>query len=83
MPPIFLLSLSMTEGGLAESTKAIQLGDELVEVNGSCVRGRPLKEAIPLLEVKNTGGLVKLKLTRVVTIPERSVISHNQCKKKN
>lgn len=59
----------MTEGGLAQTTKAIQLGDELVEVNGSCVRGRPLAEAIPLL--KNAGDLVKLKLTRVVTIPER------------
>ena len=31
---------SMTEDGLALSTKAIQLGDELVEVNGACVRGR-------------------------------------------
>ena len=54
----------MAEGGLAQRTKAIQLGDELVEVNGSSVRGRTLKEAIPLLQ--NAGDLVKLKLTRMV-----------------
>ena len=64
-----LLLSSMAEGGLAQGTKTIQLGDELVEVNGSCVRGRTLKEAIPLLQ--NAGDLVKLKLTRMVIIPER------------
>ena len=64
-----LLFHSMAEGGLAQRTKAIQLGDELVEVNGACVRGRTLKDAIPLLQ--NAGDLVKLKLTRMVIIPER------------
>ncbi len=29
---------SMTEGGLAKTTKAIQLGDELVEVDGTSVK---------------------------------------------
>ena len=67
-PPPILIS-SMTEGGLAHRTKAIQLRDELVEVNGINVKGRSLGEAIPLLQ--NAGSLVKLKLTRVVTIPER------------
>ena len=62
-----LLFHSMAEGGLAQRTKAIQLGDELVEVNGACVRGRTLKDAIPLLQ--NAGDLVKLKLTRMVIIP--------------
>jgi hypothetical protein len=28
----------MTEGGLAKTTKAIQLGDELVEVDGTSVK---------------------------------------------
>merc|ERR1719495_178028 len=59
----------MTEGGLAQRTEAIQLRDELVEVNGVNVKGKSLSEAIPLLQ--NAGNLVKLKLTRVVTIPER------------
>ena len=66
---IHFLIISMAEGGLAQRTKAIQLGDELVEVNGACVRGKTLKEAIPLLQ--NAGDLVKLKLTRMVIIPER------------
>ena len=64
-----ILISSMTEGGLAQRTKAIQLRDELVEVNGVNVKGKSLSEAIPLLQ--NAGSLVKLKLTRVVTIPER------------
>ena len=67
-PPPILIS-SMTEGGLAHRTKAIHLRDELVEVNGINVKGRSLGEAIPLLQ--NAGSLVKLKLTRVVSIPER------------
>ena len=66
-PPILISS--MAEGGLAHTTRAIQLRDELVEVNGTNVKGKTLKEAIPLLQ--NAGNLVKLKLTRVVTIPER------------
>jgi len=64
-----ILISSMTEGGLAQRTKAILLRDELVEVNGVNVKGKSLSEAIPLLQ--NAGSLVKLKLTRVVTIPER------------
>ena len=67
-PPPILIS-SMAEGGLAMTTRAIQVRDELVEVNGLSVRGKTLKEAIPLLQ--NAGDLVKLKLTRVVSIPER------------
>ena len=51
------------------TTRAIQVKDELVEVNGMSVRGKTLKEAIPLLQ--EAGDLVKLKLTRVVSIPER------------
>ena len=39
------------------------------QVNGVNVKGKALSEAIPLL--KNSGSIVKLKLTRVVTIPER------------
>ena len=66
-PPILISS--MAEGGLAMTTRAIQVRDELVEVNGVSVRGKTLKEAIPLLQ--NSGDLVKLKLTRVVSIPER------------
>ena len=67
-PPPILIS-SMTEGGLAQTTRAIQIKDELVEVNGTNVKGKTLSEAIPLLQ--NAGKLVKLKLTRVVSIPER------------
>ena len=66
-PPILISS--MADGGLAQTTKAIQIKDELVEVNGTNVKGKTLSEAIPLLQ--NAGNIVKLKLTRVVSIPER------------
>jgi hypothetical protein len=64
---------SMTEGGLAKTTKAIQVGDELVEVDGRSVKGLQLSQAVPLLQ--NAGNVVRLKLTRVVTIPERDFTS--------
>jgi hypothetical protein len=59
----------MTEGGLAKTTKAIQEGDELLEVDGKSVKGLQLVDAVPLLQ--NAGNVVRLKLMRVVTIPER------------
>ena len=60
----------MAEGGLAKTTKAIQVGDELVEVDGRSVKGLQLAEAVPLL-LHHAGNVVRLKLMRVVTIPER------------
>ncbi|XP_023346624.1 glutamate receptor-interacting protein 2 isoform X2 [Eurytemora carolleeae] len=65
--PIYISS--MAEGGLARTTKAIQIRDELIEVNGVNVKGLKLSEAVPLLQ--NSGNVVKLKLTRMVSIPER------------
>jgi len=59
----------MTEGGLAKTTKAIQVGDELVEVEGRSVKGLQLAQAVPLLH--NAGAVVRLKLLRLITIPER------------
>jgi PDZ domain len=66
---IKMLKCSMTEGGLAKTTKAIQEGDELLEVDGKSVKGLQLVDAVPLLQ--NAGNVVRLKLMRVVTIPER------------
>ena len=42
--------------------QAIQLGDELIEVNAKNIKGLKINEAIPLL--KSAGKVVKLKLSR-------------------
>ena len=42
--------------------QAIQIGDELIEVNGKNIKGLKISEAIPLL--KSAGKVVKLKLSR-------------------
>ncbi len=67
--PLYISAL--TPGGLAERTKAIQINDQLVEVNGHPVQGKTLGEVIPLLHNENDQGVVKVKLARLISIPER------------
>ena len=66
--PIFISSL--LQDGLAERTQTIQINDQLVEINGQEVKGRCLNEVIPLLQ-ESTGDVIKLKLARLINIPER------------
>lgn len=65
--PIFISAL--VPDGLAERTKTIQVGDQLVEINGEEVREKSLNQVIPMLQQKST--IIKLKLARLISIPER------------
>ena len=64
--PLYISGVS--PGGLADRTKAIQVNDQLVEVNSIGVQGKSLNEVIPMLQDQD---LVKLKLARLISIPER------------
>ncbi|XP_076369824.1 glutamate receptor-interacting protein 2-like isoform X2 [Tachypleus tridentatus] len=52
----------LTEGGLAEKTRAIHVGDRLLAINGQSLRGKPLSEAILMLQ--NSGDIVTLKISK-------------------
>ncbi|XP_013397244.1 glutamate receptor-interacting protein 1-like isoform X2 [Lingula anatina] len=58
--PIIISELS--EGGLAERTGALHIGDRLLAINGHTLRGRSLSDAIHMLQ--NAGETVTLKVTR-------------------
>ena len=67
--PIHISALS--SGGLAERTKAVQVNDQLVEVNGHPIQGKNLNEVISLLQNHDRELGIKLKLARLISIPER------------
>jgi len=71
--PIFISALQ--EDGLAERTNTIQVNDQLLEVNGVPVTSLSLNEAIPLLQENNNGEVIRLKLARLISIPERDSFS--------
>ena len=59
-------------GGLADLTKAIQVNDQMVEVNGHPIQGKSLNDVILLLQNSHDQEQgVKLKLARLISIPER------------
>lgn len=58
--PIIISGL--TEGGIAEKTGAIHVGDRLLAINGHSLRGKPLSEAILLLQ--NSRDTVTLKISK-------------------
>ncbi|CAL4182673.1 unnamed protein product, partial [Meganyctiphanes norvegica] len=58
--PIYIAGLA--SGGLADRTGAIHVGDRLLAINGSSLRGKPLSEAIAMLQ--NSGDTVTLKISR-------------------
>ena len=66
--PLYISGVS--PGGLADRTKAIQVNDQLVEVNGIPVQGKSLNDVIPMLQDQDQDQ-VKLKLARLISIPER------------
>ncbi|XP_049865683.1 glutamate receptor-interacting protein 2 isoform X2 [Pectinophora gossypiella] len=61
--PVLLSGL--VEGGLAEKCGKLQIGDELLSINGESVLNKPLSEAIKLLQ--QSGQRVQLQLCRKVT----------------
>lgn len=52
----------LTEGGIAEKTGALHVGDRILAINGEPVDKRPLSEAIKLLQL--SGENVQLKIAR-------------------
>ncbi|XP_023709883.1 glutamate receptor-interacting protein 1 isoform X4 [Cryptotermes secundus] len=54
----------LTQGGLAEQTGALHVGDRLLAINGESLRGKPLSEAIGLLQ--SSGDTVTLKIARTI-----------------
>lgn len=52
----------ISSGGLADRTGAIHVGDRLLAINGVSLRGKPLSEAILMLQ--NSGDTVTLKISR-------------------
>ncbi|XP_022240869.1 glutamate receptor-interacting protein 2-like isoform X2 [Limulus polyphemus] len=52
----------LTSDGLAEKTGAIHVGDRLLAINGQSLRGKPLSEAILMLQ--NSGDVVTLKISK-------------------
>ncbi|XP_076344029.1 glutamate receptor-interacting protein 1-like isoform X3 [Tachypleus tridentatus] len=52
----------LTNDGLAEKTGAIHVGDRLLAINGQSLRGKPLSEAILMLQ--NSGDVVTLKISK-------------------
>ncbi|XP_022646854.1 glutamate receptor-interacting protein 1-like isoform X3 [Varroa jacobsoni] len=58
--PIIISGL--TQGGLAERTGALHVGDRILAINGTSLRGKPLSEAI--LQLQTSGDVVTLKLAK-------------------
>ena len=65
MPPLSTLTPALSRapvGGLAERTGALHVGDRVLAINGASLRGRPLSEAIQLLQA--SGDVVRLKVAK-------------------
>lgn len=57
-----ILISAVLDGGIAESSHQINVGDCLLAINGESVQGKPLSHATKLLQ--NLGNIVDLKITR-------------------
>ncbi|KAK1789997.1 hypothetical protein P4O66_002314 [Electrophorus voltai] len=57
--PIIISSL--TKGGLAERTGAIHVGDRILAINSNSLKGKPLSEAIHLLQMAGESVTLKIK----------------------
>ncbi|XP_060527881.1 glutamate receptor-interacting protein 2 isoform X2 [Cylas formicarius] len=72
--PIILSRL--TEGGLAEKTGALHVGDRILAINGENLDHRPLSDAIRLLQT--SGDRVQLKIARNLK-PENAILEEPRC----
>lgn len=59
----------LTEGGLAERTNAIHIGDTILAINNVSLRGKSLTEAIELL--KSSDDIVTLKISRKLDLVQQ------------
>ncbi|XP_054624835.1 glutamate receptor-interacting protein 1 isoform X6 [Dunckerocampus dactyliophorus] len=70
--PIIISSLS--KGGLAERTGAIHVGDRILAINSSSLKGKPLSEAISLLQQAGETVTLKIKKQGELSSPKACVI---------
>ncbi|XP_068163140.1 glutamate receptor-interacting protein 1 isoform X2 [Antennarius striatus] len=70
--PIIISSLS--KGGLAERTGAIHVGDRILAINSSSLKGKPLSEAISLLQQAGETVTLKIKKQGELSSPKSCVI---------
>ncbi|XP_035282200.1 glutamate receptor-interacting protein 1-like isoform X5 [Anguilla anguilla] len=68
--PIIISSL--TKGGLAERTGAIHVGDRILAINSSSLKGKPLSEAIHLLQMAGESVTLKIKKQGELASPKPS-----------
>ncbi|XP_077449735.1 glutamate receptor-interacting protein 1 isoform X2 [Stigmatopora argus] len=61
---------SLTKGGLAERTGAIHVGDRILAINSSSLKGKPLSEAILLLQQAGETVTLKIKKHGELASPE-------------
>ncbi|XP_077565616.1 glutamate receptor-interacting protein 1 isoform X3 [Stigmatopora nigra] len=61
---------SLTKGGLAERTGAIHVGDRILAINSSSLKGKPLSEAIVLLQQAGETVTLKIKKHGQLSSPE-------------
>nr|XP_046235034.1 glutamate receptor-interacting protein 1 isoform X7 [Scatophagus argus] len=74
--PIIISSLS--KGGLAERTGAIHVGDRILAINSSSLKGKPLSEAISLLQQAGETVTLKIKKQGELSSPKSCVIGPGQ-----
>ncbi|XP_061407840.1 glutamate receptor-interacting protein 1-like isoform X2 [Lethenteron reissneri] len=67
--PIIISGL--TSGGLAERTGAIHIGDQILAINAVGLKGKPLSEAIRLLQT--AGETVTLRIRKLAERPYRAL----------
>ncbi|XP_060759243.1 glutamate receptor-interacting protein 1 isoform X2 [Neoarius graeffei] len=73
--PIIISSL--TKGGLAERTGAIHVGDRILAINNNSLKGKPLSEAIHLLQMAGESVTLKIKKQGELASPKQpSVTGH-------
>uniref|UniRef100_A0A8C4HS72 Glutamate receptor interacting protein 2a n=1 Tax=Dicentrarchus labrax TaxID=13489 RepID=A0A8C4HS72_DICLA len=61
----------LTKKGLAERTGAIHIGDRVLAINGVSLKGKPLSEAIHLLQMAGESVTLKIKKQADSISPER------------
>ncbi|XP_036375874.1 glutamate receptor-interacting protein 1 isoform X6 [Megalops cyprinoides] len=71
--PIIISSL--TKGGLAERTGAIHIGDRILAINSNSLKGKPLSEAIHLLQMAGESVTLKIKKQGELTSPKQPSVS--------
>ncbi|KAJ8249600.1 hypothetical protein COCON_G00228160 [Conger conger] len=71
--PIIISSL--TKGGLAERTGAIHVGDRILAINSNSLKGKPLSEAIHLLQMAGESVTLKIKKQGELGSPQQPSVS--------